>query len=154
MLTQFCIILVHCSVCTFICGGSWWSALRNYVLVGSYSCWGFLNFLNYYIQRCFICRPSDSIVSKNAGIGRRTFATSDSLTIRLVLIHHIRLDFIHNTKLDLIHIIRLDLVHNTRLDLILNTRLDLIHHTRLDLIYNIWLDLIYNTRLDLIKTLC
>ena len=43
----------------------------------------------YDIQHCFICRPSDSIVSVDAGIEPRTVATlalavrSDSLTTRL-----------------------------------------------------------------------
>jgi hypothetical protein len=32
-------------------------------------------FFLYCIQHCFICRPSDSTVSENAGIKPRTFAT-------------------------------------------------------------------------------
>jgi hypothetical protein len=90
----------------------------------------------YDIQYCFIYRPSDSIVSEDAGIEPRTVTSlrlrhwlSDAPTTQLDLIH-IRLDLIH-TRLDLIHT-RLDLIHN-RLDLI-HTRLDLIH-TRLDLIH-------------------
>ena len=35
----------------------------------------------YFIQHCFICRPSDSIVSKDAGIEPRTVATS-ALVVR------------------------------------------------------------------------
>jgi hypothetical protein len=61
----------------------------------------FLSFFMYDIQHCFICRPSDSTVSENAGIEPRTVATtSDALTTRLDLIHN-RLDLIH-TRLDLI----------------------------------------------------
>jgi hypothetical protein len=46
----------------------------------------------YDIQHCFICRPSDSTVSEDAGIEPRTVTTirhwlSDALTIRLDLIH-------------------------------------------------------------------
>ncbi len=38
----------------------------------------FLDFLlfMYYIQHCFICRPSDSTVSKDAGIEPRTVAST------------------------------------------------------------------------------
>ncbi len=32
-------------------------------------------FFSYYIQHCFICRPSDSIVPTDAGIEPRTVAT-------------------------------------------------------------------------------
>ncbi len=131
----------------------------------------FLNFFRmYFIQHCFICQPSDSTVSEDAGIKPRTVATSslavrrsnhsarshsqsarshptqkDLIHIRLNLIHT-RLDLIH-TRLDLIHT-RLNLIH-TGLDLI-HTRLDLIHtrlnliHTRLDLIHA-WLHLIQKT---------
>jgi hypothetical protein len=35
----------------------------------------------YYIQHCFMCRPSDSTVSADAGIGPRTVATS-ALVVR------------------------------------------------------------------------
>jgi len=35
----------------------------------------------YFIQHCFICRPSDSIVSEDAGIEPRTVATT-SLAVR------------------------------------------------------------------------
>jgi hypothetical protein len=53
-------------------------------------------FFAYYIQHCFICRPSDSTVPTDAGIEPRTFATgalaSDSLTTRLDLIRLQRLD--------------------------------------------------------------
>ncbi len=44
----------------------------------------------YVIQHCFICRPSDSTASEDAGIVPRTFAalafTLDALTTRLDLI--------------------------------------------------------------------
>jgi hypothetical protein len=45
------------------------------------------------MQHCFICRPSDSTVSENAGIEPRTVATirhllSDALTTRLDLTHY------------------------------------------------------------------
>jgi hypothetical protein len=139
-----------------------------YFCVSVYFLWGdFWDFFMYDIQHCFICRPSVSTVSEDAGIEPRTVATT-ALTVRrsnqsarshpqsTIFIHsrldliHSRLDLIH-TRLDLIHN-RLDLIHN-RLDLI-HSRLDLIHsrldliHTRLDLIHN-RLDLIHN-RLDLI----
>ncbi len=35
----------------------------------------FFNFLSYYIQHCFICRPSDSTVPTDAGIEPRTVAS-------------------------------------------------------------------------------
>jgi hypothetical protein len=45
----------------------------------------------YFIQHCFICRPSDSTVSEDAGIEPRTVATlvlnaTHSITTRLDLI--------------------------------------------------------------------
>jgi hypothetical protein len=49
-----------------------------------------LDFSMYCIQHCFICRPSDSDVSEDAGIEPRTVATlaldwqSDALTTWLV----------------------------------------------------------------------
>ncbi len=36
----------------------------------------FFCFFQYFIQHCFICRPSDSTVSEDAEIGPRTVATS------------------------------------------------------------------------------
>ncbi len=54
---------------------------------------GFFWILNYFIQHCFICRPSDSTVPVNAGIEPRTVSTkalgwlSDAVTTRLDLIH-------------------------------------------------------------------
>ncbi len=36
---------------------------------------GFFLFFSYYIQHCFICRPSDSTVPTDAGIEPRTVAT-------------------------------------------------------------------------------
>jgi hypothetical protein len=42
----------------------------------------FFNFFSsYYIQHCFICRPSDSTVLTDAGIEHRTVATS-ALAVR------------------------------------------------------------------------
>jgi hypothetical protein len=43
----------------------------------------------YDIQHCFICRPSDSTVSADAG--RLRHWLSDALTIRLDFIHHVLL---------------------------------------------------------------
>jgi hypothetical protein len=38
--------------------------------------WGIYSiFFSYYIQHCFICRPSDSTVQTDAGIEPRTVAT-------------------------------------------------------------------------------
>ncbi len=92
---------------------------------------GFLIFfVIYFIQHCFICRPSNSNVCRrmlgsNPGRLRLWPWQSDALTSRLDVIHT-RLDLIH-TRLHVIHT-RLDVFH-TRLDVI-HTRLDLIH-TRL-----------------------
>ncbi len=90
----------------------------------------------YYIQHCFICRHSDSIVSEDAGIEPRTVATL-ALAVRRsshsATSHPPRLHLTH-TRLHLTHT-RLHLMH-TRVDLI-HTRLHLIH-TRLHLIYT-WL---------------
>jgi hypothetical protein len=73
----------------------------------------FILFFQYIIQHFFICCPSDSTVSEDAGIQPRIVATwhclSDALTTRLDLIHN-RLDLIHS-RLDLIHS-RLDFIHN------------------------------------------
>ncbi len=43
-------------------------------------------FSMYYIQHCFICRPSDSTVSEDAGMDPRTVPTlaSDALTMQLL----------------------------------------------------------------------
>ncbi len=87
---------------------------------------GFFFFFLCCIQNCFICRPSDSTVSEDAGIETRTVATSLAARrsnhparshpqTRLGLIH-IRLGLIHN---------RLSLIH-TRPGLI-RTRQGLIH---------------------------
>ncbi len=38
-------------------------------------------FFSYYIQHCFICRPSDSAVPTDAGIEPRTVATG-ALAVR------------------------------------------------------------------------
>jgi hypothetical protein len=42
---------------------------------------GFFLFLSYYIQHCFICRPTDSTVLTDAGIEPRTVATG-ALAVR------------------------------------------------------------------------
>ncbi len=39
----------------------------------------------YFIEHCFICRPSDSTASEIAGIEPRTAATFDNLACCLVL---------------------------------------------------------------------
>ncbi len=83
--------------------------LKTFVKQGNF--WGFF-FPMYCFQHCFICLPSDSTVSEDAGIEPRTVATS-ALTVKRST--HTRLDLIH-TRLYLIHT-RLDLIH-TRLDLI------------------------------------
>jgi hypothetical protein len=49
-------------------------------------------FLCYYIQHCFICRPSDFTVSEDAGMEPRTVATS---TLAVRRSNHYRLDLIH-----------------------------------------------------------
>ncbi len=54
----------------------------------------------YCIQHCFICRPSDSIVSQDAGIEPRTLATS-ALAVRRS--NHYIGQISTTTRLDLIH---------------------------------------------------
>ena len=51
----------------------------NYINPNGFAVRGiFLDFFSMYcIQHCFICRPSDSAVSEDAGIEPRTVATSD-----------------------------------------------------------------------------
>ncbi len=94
----------------------------------------FLVFM-YFIQHCYICRPSDSTVSEDAGIEPRTV-----VTLALAVRHSNPSARSHSLpRLDLI-LSRLDFIL-TRLDLIL-TRLHIIL-TRLDLVLN---------RLDLILT--
>ncbi len=50
--------------------------LQNFFI---YIFWGI--FFSYYIQHCFICRPSDSTVPTDAGIEPRTVATG-ALAVR------------------------------------------------------------------------
>ncbi len=72
-------------------------------------------FFMYFIQHCFICHPTDSTVSEDAGIEPRTailtLAVRRSNYTWLDLIHS-RLDPIHNSAIDLIHP-RLDLIHKS-----------------------------------------
>jgi hypothetical protein len=75
----------------------------------------------YVIQDCFICRPSDSTVSEDAGIESGTVAT---LALAVKRSNRDELDLIY-TRLYLIHT-QVDLIHS-RLDLIHN-RLDLKHN--------------------------
>jgi hypothetical protein len=42
----------------------------------------FVSFCTYFSQHCFICRPSDSTVSEDAGLELRTVATSASAVRR------------------------------------------------------------------------
>jgi hypothetical protein len=63
-------------------------------------------YFQYFIQYCFICCPSDSTVSEDAGIEPKKAVPlrhwlSDALSTQLDLIR-IQLDLIH-TQLDLIH---------------------------------------------------
>jgi hypothetical protein len=44
-------------------------------LIRFFFLWGFFYFFSYFIQHCFICRPSDSTVPADAGIEPRTVAT-------------------------------------------------------------------------------
>jgi hypothetical protein len=108
----------------------------------------------YDIQHCFICRPSDSTVSEDAGIEPRTVATT-AFTVRRSnhsARSHPQSARSHPQWLDLIHS-RLYLIH-TRLYLI-HTRLDLIH-SRLDLIkiIKIILFTIFNPSLLFCLTYC
>ncbi len=62
-------------------------------------------FVQYFIEHCFICRSLDSTVSEDGRIEPRTVATLalalDALTTQQDLIQN-RLDLIHN-RLDFIH---------------------------------------------------
>ncbi len=65
----------------------------------------FFYFVQYFIQHCFICRPSDSTVSEDAGIDPRTSAPAVRRSNLLDRSHpHTRLDLIYNIRLDLIHL--------------------------------------------------
>ena len=68
--------------------------LEKYFHKGN-SFWIFL--FMYVIQHCFICRPSDSAESEDAGIEPRTVATL-ALAIRRSTI---RLDLIHTLNINL-----------------------------------------------------
>jgi hypothetical protein len=85
----------------------------------------FWNFVVFFIQHCFICRPSDFTVSDVAGIEPRTVELwdwqSDALSTRLDIIHSARSQ---PSRLDLIHFSASS--HPHRLDLI-NSRLNLIY---------------------------
>jgi hypothetical protein len=56
------------------------NTIYGYVLVAT-KYGGALSFFSYYIQHCFICRPSDSMVPTDAGIEPRTVATG-ALAVR------------------------------------------------------------------------
>jgi hypothetical protein len=58
--------------------GIFYRFVGDNILQGDF--FGFFLFLND-IQHCFICRPSDSTVSEDAGIEPRTVATT-ALTVR------------------------------------------------------------------------
>jgi hypothetical protein len=61
----------------------WWRQIKEVSLIklkDNYFFGGFFIF-SYYIQHCFICRPSDSAVPTDAGIEPRTVATS-ALAVR------------------------------------------------------------------------
>ncbi len=51
------------------------NTIPNNEIILKYFLGGFFIFFSYYIQHCFICRPSDSTVPADAGIEPRTFAT-------------------------------------------------------------------------------
>jgi hypothetical protein len=62
---------------------------------GSFYSWSFfgeVHFLQYFIQHGFICRPSDSTALEDAGIEPRTVATS-ALAVRQS--NHSAIDLIH-----------------------------------------------------------
>ncbi len=55
-----------------------WSSCKTDIVLYTEICslkLGFLDFVMYDIQHCFICHPSDSAVSEDAGIEPRTVAT-------------------------------------------------------------------------------
>ncbi len=54
----------------------------------------------YFIQHCFICRPSDSTVSEDAGIEPRTVAT----TALIVRRSNLSAKYHPQTQLNLIHL--------------------------------------------------
>ncbi len=55
------------------------NSIKDDILTGGF--FGFFLFSMNSIQHCFICRPSDSTVSEDAGIEPRTVATS-ALAVR------------------------------------------------------------------------
>ncbi len=94
-LVAFCIISISCHL-------------------GATECFFQGDFFMYGIQHCFICRPSDSTVSEDAGIEPRTVAT-EALAVRRsnysARSHPTDWGRSHpQTRLDLIHT-RLDLIH-------------------------------------------
>jgi hypothetical protein len=117
---------------------------------------GFFHFM-YIIQHCFMCCPSDSIVSEDAGTEPRTFAT---LALTAKRSNHLA-RFHSQTRLDLVHKLgwissttRLDLFYNSAIDLI-HTRLYLIHmsarsHPQLGQISSTSRQFSFRTRIDLI----
>ncbi len=97
-------------------------SLRKHFFNGGF----FWDFFRYDIQHCFICRPSESTVSENAGIESRTVATTALAVGRSnhsARSHPQSARSHPHSTIDLI-LPRLDLIL-TRLDLIL-ARLDLI----------------------------
>ncbi len=48
---------------------------------------GFFGFFQYFIQPCFICRPSDSTVSEDAGIENRTVGIEPAGQLNRTALH-------------------------------------------------------------------
>jgi hypothetical protein len=79
------------NVCGIVMGSLLWTE-RSRVTTELNLKGGFLIFFMSDIQHCFICRPSESTVSEDAGIEPRTVMTT-ALAVRRS--NYYRLDLIH-----------------------------------------------------------
>jgi hypothetical protein len=78
--------LLNCNPVVIVTAAHCVDVSSNYMLMIFFYIFGGI-FFPYYIQHCFVCRPSDSTVPTDAGIEPRTVATrqSDAQTTRLDL---------------------------------------------------------------------
>jgi hypothetical protein len=78
----------------------------------------------YFIQHCFICRPSDSTVSVDAGIEPRTVATAlaDRRSVQLARSHPLikNFAFTKNKVKDVYHHMFFFLVNTSTVNIFLN----------------------------------
>ncbi len=71
----------ECWIVELVDGINWKRSTLFALILFSFSSGGFFWIFKYFIQLCFICRPSDTTVPVNAGIEPRTVATP-ALTAR------------------------------------------------------------------------